>query len=610
MYQEVEDAEIDYFERKLMNNPRWEYALGKLDFAFQPIVNIHTGVTYGFEALIRNHIEAGFKSIQNIFDEAFRDQVLIELDLHLRKMVLNKFTQLNFSNKVKIFYNIDNRILLMPDYNTFNFSSVIGNYILQPDSFCFEISEKFDFFAELKLTDNINQILTACKQTIYKTAIDDFGSGLSGLQLLYHSEPDYIKIDRFFISGIADDSRKKLFVSSTLKMAHVLGIIVIAEGVETEKEFLACKEIGCDYIQGYLIQRPATNISELYERYEIVSSLNQKDKRDRSSDQKMISVQMEYIAPVPLYREKNQFTDMETVFETFRKNKFKSFFPVTSGNGEPIGVIREKDLKEYVYSPYGKEILKNKTSGNITKFVTKIPISEINTRVEKILEIFAANDHSEGILLTENSQYVGFLSASSIIKLLNEKNIAEARDQNPLTKLPGNNIINQYIAEALEENNAEHVFVYYDLDNFKPFNDKYGFRQGDRVILLFSDILKEITNRKKAFIGHIGGDDFFAAFKTSDMDMDEIMKTVTYTLEQFRNEVLSIYSSKDREKGYIYSTNREGKQKKFKLLSVSAGIIIIKDDNDGIKMEDMFSALAELKKEAKASAEKYSVRVY
>ncbi len=583
----------------------WQDSIDLLDFAFQPIVNIHTGVCYGFEALLRNHEQAGFQSIQGVFDRAFQENMLFFLDLKLRERVLEKYMTLDFHEKVKLFYNIDNRVLVSPDYSPAKVLFVMERFRLTPGTFCFEISERHDFETFL-LHDfrNLNEIkstLNFYRQDFYKIAIDDFGSGLSGLQFLYHSEPDYIKIDRFFINGIASDARKRLFVSSTLNMAHILGITVIAEGVETEEEFYACKEIGCDLIQGYLIQRPTTKVCELKDRYDDVVLLNRKNRRERGSDRKLINASMEYIEPIPLYTEHHTFTDMVSVFERFRRHKVNTFFPVTNGNDEPIGIIRERDLKEYVYSPFGKDILMNKSSGNILNFITRLPISEINTQVEKILELFSIDEKSEGILLTENGSYCGFLSASALIKLLNDKNIAEARDQNPLTRLPGNNIINQYISEALSCSSTSHVLAYFDFDNFKPFNDKYGFRQGDRAILMFGDILKELSNSRRVFVGHIGGDDFFAGFKLTEMSQDDIHETIREIISRFSRDANSLFAPQDRERGYYLSTDRDGNNQMYSLIGVSAGVLTIQSGHRTFSLEEMFAYLAELKKQAKKS---------
>jgi MFS family permease len=105
-------------------------------------------------------------------------------------------------------------------------------------------------------------------------------SGVSGLKLLYFSEANIIKIDRFFISNIDQDSKKKLFCSSIIDMAHIMGMQVIAEGVETQKEFYTCKDIGADFIQGFLVQKPTKNINEILPIYNDISNLILEDKRE------------------------------------------------------------------------------------------------------------------------------------------------------------------------------------------------------------------------------------------------------------------------------------------------------------------------------------------
>ena len=72
-------------------------------------------------------------------------------------------------------------------------------------------------------------------------------------------------------------------------------------------------------------------------------------------------------------------------------------------------------------------------------------MAEIHTPIEKILEIYSLNENIEGIIITNNQKYLGFLSAQSLLKVLNDKNLAIARDLNPLTKLPGNTLIHEYV---------------------------------------------------------------------------------------------------------------------------------------------------------------------
>jgi EAL domain-containing protein (putative c-di-GMP-specific phosphodiesterase class I)/GGDEF domain-containing protein len=491
-----------------MSITQWQRTMSTLDHAFQPIVNIYTGACYGYEALLRNFEEAGFHTIQDVFDRAYADGVLAELENTLREKAITKLAHLPGDHKARIFYNVDNRLLAMPDHQPDVNQLILHEYRLYPDSICFEISERHQFHGYASM----DKVISFCRSQAYKIAIDDFGTGFSGLQLLYHCEPDFIKIDRFFIAGIESDSKKKLFVAKVLNLAHILGIMVIAVGVETEREYYMCKEIGCDFIQGYLVQKPTRHIGELKNRYEMIEVLRSMDRREKIMDRQLISNQMEYLETVSLYTgDRAKFTELSSVFEAFRRHASATFFPVLNGNQEPIGIIRETELKSYVYSRYGRDLLLNRAMGkSIIDFVIKCPISEVNTRIERILESLTIDEHSEGILITENGRYAGFLSARALLKVIHDKNLAIARDQNPLTRLPGNTMINEFIEESLQEQSLALAFVYFDFDNFKPFNDRYGYRQGDRAIMLFADILREASNPSKFFIGHIGGDDFFA----------------------------------------------------------------------------------------------------
>ncbi|MBN2810019.1 MAG: GGDEF domain-containing protein [Deltaproteobacteria bacterium] len=584
---------------------KWQQAVTEVDFAFQPIVNLYTGVCFGFEALLRNFDEAGFGSIQAFFDSAFNDDYLFQVDMMLREKVFAKFAQIPFHQKVKIFYNIDNRIMILPAFEPQSMCDLLERYGLKKSSICFELSERHEFQSHVS---TFNFLRLARKRT-YKIAVDDFGAGFAGLQLLYRSEPDYIKIDRFFITGIAEDARKRLFIETIVNMAHTLAIKVIAEGVETAEEFSACRQIGCDYVQGYLIQRPTTQISTLNSYYEEVAVLNKKERRNKSTDKNLIENSLVYLEP--LVAPNHQ---MEDLIEAFGKNKDSNFLLVINQDEEPLGIIRDVDLKEYVYSPYGKDILMNRSMGfNLMSFLKKIPVADINNKIEKTLAIFTQNNNVEGVIITEDNRYRGFLSATVLLNALHEKNIAVARDLNPLTKLPGNSLINEFIASGIRKNRCHKVFIYFDFNDFKPFNDKYGFRLGDRAILIFGDILKEYGVMYDLFVGHIGGDDFFAG-KREDTRLDHqgLQAAVSSIITAFAESVVSLYDQDDRERGYYTSVGRDGKTGKFSLLSVSAALLFVGSRTEIIEDEelpglifddDLGRMIAKLKKEAKSSAD-------
>lgn len=170
-----------------------------------------------------------------------------------------------------------------------------------------------------------------------------------------------------------------------------------------------------------------------------------------------------------------------------------------------------------------------------------------------------------------------------------------------MTKLPGNNLINQHLAEIVSNTGSFYHTVYLDFDNFKPFNDRYGFRMGDRAIIMFTEILKKHIPVHEAFIGHIGGDDFFVGFEHEDNNEAHVLEKVSGLVKIFSHEVASLYDAADRERGYIISRDREGVEKSFPLLSVSAAVLKIPPGERSFSIDTIGSHSAFLKKMAKAS---------
>lgn len=544
---------------------KWRKILNSLDVAFQPILNIHTGKTFAVEALLRNFNEAGFESIFSVFDTAYHEGVLYSFDLALREKTIEKFTQIEEYETLKLFYNLDNRLFEMPDFSSGNTKTILKKFGVKKENICFEISERH----EIDANSNIEEILEHYQNENFCIAIDDFGIGHSGYKLLYDSTPNLIKIDRFFLQDIQKDIKKQLMLRSITNLAILMGIQVIAEGVETKAELLMCKDIGCHLIQGYFIQKPTKKTEEIEREYKTIIEVLQSSKRKQNSAAK-IDHHLQRLEPI--YKK----DDMNRVMDYFRKNRGTEVVPVLNSKNEPLGILYERDIKEYTYSPYGISILLNKTAetSKLKNFIIKAPVIDIHSDINLIIEIYTNNPQSAGIIVTSNSLYVGFLSARAILNIVNEENLMAARDQNPLTKLPGNRIIESYIADVSLREKA-YLLCYFDLDNFKAYNDIYGFRNGDRIIQLFADLLRT-TLPAHFFKAHIGGDDFFVGKEIENEDL-LCLHFIEELIKNFCNHALEFYSKEDQERGYIVAKDREGALKKFPMLSVSASVIITKE---------------------------------
>ena len=236
-------------------------------------------------------------------------------------------------------------------------------------------------------------------------------------------------------------------------------------------------------------------------------------------------------------------------------------------------------------------------SSSLYKYIKPTLCVEESWGIDKTLELYnMKQEHCKGVFVTKANKYLGFINVNSLLSLSHKRNIEIATNQNPLTKLPGNSQIEEFIYRSfkgLKENNIYHM-LYFDFNDFKPFNDIYGFRQGDRSILMFKEIIqKELP--KSSFIGHVGGDDFFIGLKNESYE-----KVYNYALQiqyHFKENVKAIYNKEDLENGFISSFDRFSIKRKFKLLSVSCAIVEI---SSSTKKENFNFSLGKIKKVSKA----------
>lgn len=552
----------------------------------------------GYEALLRGWERVGFASIGHLFDQAARDLALYSLDLKLREKAIESFARLPQSGSVKLFYNLDNRLLGMPDVEEGNTQEIVRAHGLPPGAICFEVSERH----ELGDFDSAKLLLDRYKRQQFRIALDDFGSGFSGLQQLYHCEPDYVKLDRFFMAGIATDTRKRLFMSTIVSMAHLLGIHVVGEGIETAEELRVCRELSIDFVQGFFIQRPTTDLSQLTPAYPRIAEEANRDRREGLTVPIVDVDLVDDLEPVQVE------DSMTHVFDRFRDADAAQFLVVVDSGNEPLGIIRERHLKKYVYTPYGWALVTGQRDHTLHDYVSDCPTVEVRSSVEHVMEVFAiAADAAEGVIVTDMGKYAGFVSAARLVRAANERSMALAREQNPLTRLPGNSRINEFLSDALADRAVPVAFVYFDFDDFKPFNDTYGFRRGDRAIQMFGDILREVAAEHGCFVGHVGGDDFFCGCSLLDGGMTAAVDLTRRIQTRFASDVASLYEPADRARGWIVAKDRHGDVERFPLLGVSAGIVYVPRGERTVSIDDVGALISALKRCAKGCEERVAV---
>ena len=144
------------------------------------------------------------------------------------------------------------------------------------------------------------------------------------------------------------------------------------------------------------------------------------------------------------------------------------------------------------------------------------------------------------------------------------------RRVSPLTGLPGNVQIHSELKKRLSKE-EEFSVLYLDLDNFKAYNDVYGFLKGDKIIQYTADIIQDEihTDGGNGFVGHVGGDDFIAIVPYTDVE-----NLCQRIIARFDKQIKSFFTEEDADKGYIEIANRRGIIEKFPLTSISIAVVV------------------------------------
>jgi GGDEF domain-containing protein len=281
------------------------------------------------------------------------------------------------------------------------------------------------------------------------------------------------------------------------------------------------------------------------------------------------------------------------------QNSTTNIIPVVDQDLRVIGQIQRIRYIENIYfGRFGYGIYLN--AKKKVKDIMEQPdiIFDANTKAEKVAlkinnrEEFRKHDD---IIVVEDNKYYGTVKVHDLMELLTKRMLQLARDLNPLTGLPGNWALRKYIEERIVRGDSFDV-IYLDINNFKPYNDHYGFLLGDKVIYIIGEILKRVKtkfNNVKPF--HLGGDDFIIVAPYEEGE--KISKLVIDKFETF----LPKLHGKDFEAGFYKSIDRDGKVKSFPLLSISCAIVSVKE-NSIKNFAHLASVAAEVKQAAKSLA--------
>ena len=233
----------------------------------------------------------------------------------------------------------------------------------------------------------------------------------------------------------------------------------------------------------------------------------------------------------------------------------------------------------------GYEILRILRNDTRTSHVPIIMVSARNSVQDKV----------KGLELGADDYLVKPFAPDELIARIKSllRRVKHEKSFNPLTGLPGNKLIEEQLHKIIAKTHKKAI-VYIDIDNFKAYNDTYGFLRGDEVITLLADITKQSMTKYEpdGFFGHVGGDDFIMLTK------QEHAEAITIDLlKLFESIVPLTYDLSHRKFGFIETKDRQGNVVKFSFMTLSIAILMV--DSFDISIHDISTGAAKLKHEAK-----------
>lgn len=521
---------------------------------FQPIVDLKSRTIFGHEALIRGPVNSSLHSPLNLFKVADEHGCLFEMDWLARTIAIDSFQRQQ--SKQLLFVNITVNSIMARGHRNGMTLDCLKELGVPIDQVVIEITElqpveDFNVFIE-----SINHY----RQMGFRVALDDLGGGYNGLRLWSELRPDFVKIDKHFVLGIADDPAKRHFLESIKTLAKGLNTQLIAEGIENEADLRVVEALEIDYVQGYLFRRPQTDISEKLD-YDWIKPNPVSLANQCSNELRGLLLDTESIEPN---------TPVHWVSQRLLQHQTQDFMPVVE-NQKVLGMIWRRELMDTLAQRFGRELHQRKP---IVKLMDDQPIVvDINTPVEMLSRLITDHQHShrgDAFIVTENGQYRGCGRFLDLLRLITDLKIKNAQYANPLSGLPGNVPIQRHL-QTLIQQRAGFSVIYIDADHFKPYNDFYSYDQGDDIIRMISRIIQQNTVTERDFIGHIGGDDFMVISN----EPDAYQAICQRLLDAFNAEIPHFYHKKDLQRGGIIGINRDGESKQFPIMSLSLGVLMV-----------------------------------
>ncbi|GAU76922.1 GGDEF domain-containing protein [Fusibacter sp. 3D3] len=584
-YTEVERDKASVFLEILENE--------SITTLYQPIFSLKSGEVLGYEALSRGPENTMLYSPLKLIETAHELGKIWELEMLFRQKAIERAKLLK-KNQL-LFINVDPDIMKSNEFKSGLTKEYLAQNGLSENSIVFEITER----TSISDYESFQQVLENYRIQGYQIAIDDVGAGYSGLKTINEVRPHFIKIDMDLIRNIDKDAFKQSLIKAFVDTSITTNIKVIAEGIETKEELKTLILLGVHAAQGFYLKQPDRALTFADE--DLMKRI--KDYNQIANNMNAFSSEYHYISTLVGESDQITYESMThcVTIKSFLENTSRQSVCICD-NGIPKGIVMKHDLDAAMSGKYGYAVFSNRPISKIMYEHALVVdyFTPINVVAKKAME--RSDDRLfDDVIVVKGNQYFGLVNMKKIMEyaLMYEKN--NGKEHNPLSGLPGNPIINRVLVDLVSYKSSS-LILYVDINEFKIYNDVYGFEKGDVMIRYLADMLKDLVKERfpySNFLGHVGGDDFILVVNG---EMDAYVNLCKMIISKFECDKALFFKEEHLVIGKIHSEDRFGVFRELPLTSLSVSGIY-GDLSVYSTSEKLSEQLAKIKKNVKKKGE-------
>ncbi len=562
---------------------------GGLYPVYQPIISLTDASIHAHEALIRGPRGTPLHTPDALLRAAAQEGLGFEFEYACLVAAMRTWGQMSVPGR--LFVNVSAAALMQlvqlrgPD----TLLELITSMGILPRMLVLEITEH----ERVEDMDALADVVAQIHMAGVSLALDDFGDGRSSLRLWSQLKPEVVKIDKYFTRNISQHGDKLKTIQALLQIADIFGTALVAEGVETKEDLRVLRDLGIAYGQGYFLGHPDPKPLQY---------LGVDARRVLGERQIVVFPELSRAMPNGQLRNLTLVHAPTVTFETSNEEVAACFaqWPTLHAvavleDEQPVALINRAQFMNEYSKLYYREVWGRKSCVMHANFQPRR--IERDHSVDELVGILTSQDQrylADGFIVTDNGRYVGLGTGDQLVRSVTETRIEAARHANPLTFLPGNIPISQHM-ERLIKKKVRFVACYADLNNFKPFNDYYGYWRGDEMIRLLARLAMEQCDPQRDFLGHVGGDDFMILFQSADW-----RARTERLVQEFNTQALTLFDEAARLAGGIEAEDRHGLPRFFPCTTVSVGAVVIEGSRFS-RAEDVANLAALAKHDAKHS---------